>query len=126
MKDFCNVLSRGMRLIAFAVVIKTLSSPQAAQAWSNVLSNQNSTVTIQADTPHGMSDWTVDGQTQLYKQWFWYRTGNTKPEKPINLLDSSAEQISPSILNTIYWNNSLSIEITYSLLGGASGSGSSA
>ena len=125
MKNYCSVLSRGIRFIALAIMVNALAAPQAARAWANILSNENSTVTIQTDTPHGMSDWTVDGQTQLYKQWFWYRTGMTKPEKPINMLSSSANQISPNILNTIYSSSTFSIEITYSLLGGAFGSGSS-
>jgi hypothetical protein len=126
MKVFSKQIAKALRLIAFPLVVGIFCAPQSVQAWSNTLTNNNSTVTIGADTPHGMSDWTVDGQTQLYKQWFWYRTGTTKPEKPINTLTSSAEQTSPNVLNTFYSSSAFSIEITYSLLGGAFGSGSSA
>lgn len=103
------------------------SSLQLANAWTYVLTNGNSTATIGADTPYGMSDWTVDGQTQLYKQWFWYRKGNTGGESPLNNIQmTSATLVSPGVLNTVYQSgNTFSIEVNYSLLGGAIGSSSS-
>jgi large repetitive protein len=109
-----------------AVLINALSSPQDAQASSHILTDANSSVTIVPSSPFLMTDWSVDGEDQLYRQGFWYRTGTMNPEKSIDTIFSSAVQISPSILNTIYTVCSFSIEITYSLLGGASGSGSSA
>ncbi len=126
MKIVFKPINKAMRLLALPLVLGIICAPQSVQAWSNTLTNGNSSVTIGADTPHGMSDWTVDGQTQLYKQWFWYRKGMTKPENPINMLASSAVQTSPNVLNTFYSGSAFSIEITYSLLGGAFGSGSSA
>jgi len=72
-----------------------------------------------------MSDWTVDCQEQLYRQWFWYRVGSTGGENTINHLNRiSAQQTSASTLTTLYRNSGqFSIEVSYSLLGGAEGSG---
>ncbi len=116
------------RIFAAAVLLLVgVMSTQFANAWTYGLTNGNSMATVEADTPYGMSDWTVDGQTQLFRQWFWYRKGNTGPEKPLNYLTlSSATLVSPSVLNTVYQSGSIfSIEVTYSLLGGAIGSSSS-
>lgn len=110
-------------VLAAAVVL--VSGPNAA-AWSHVLTNNNSSVTIQADTDHGMSDWTVDGVTQLYKQWFWYRADGMNKELPINKLTSSITPLGLDSLGTLYSGNTFQIEIVYSLLGGAPSSGSSA
>lgn len=127
MKFENGILARTRVLFAGAVLVVATASTQLANAWTYNLTNNNSSVTIEADAPYGMSDWTVDGQTQLYRQWFFYRKGTTGPEKPINNLTlSSATLVSPSILNTVYsYGTTFSIEINYSLLGGAIGSSSS-
>ena len=129
MKNYWGrIAKRGMQFFALTAALSCLITPHSVQAWTYTLTNGNSTATIGADTPYGMSDWTVDGQTQLYKQWFWYRKGMTGAESPINEIAlKSATLISPSILNTVYQSGNLfSIEINYSLLGGAIGSSSSA
>lgn len=117
-----------MRSYLMAGLIIGVASTQLASAWTYVLTNGNSSATIVADDPNGMRDWTVDGQTQLFRQWFWYRKGSTGPEKSLDSLSLvSANQISSSILNTVYQSGSIfSIEVNYSLLGGAIGSSSSA
>jgi hypothetical protein len=69
----------------------------------------------------------VDGNTQLYRQSFFYRNGDSGYENPVSNLDLiSASLVSPSILNTIYQSgNNFSITVNYSLQGGAIGSSSS-
>lgn len=129
MKNYWGgIAKRGMQFFALVAALSCVITPHSAQAWTYTLTNGNSTATIGADTPYGMSDWTVDGQTQLYKQWFWYRKGMSGAESPINEIAlKSATLVSPSILNTVYQSGNLfSIEINYSLLGGAMGSSSSA
>lgn len=98
---------------------------QAAQAWTYDLTDGNSSVTIRADRGFGMSDWTVDCVPQLYRQWFWYRVGDCDRERPINRLDLiSADQSNPNTLTTLYQkNDKFSIEVSYTLLGGAEDSG---
>lgn len=84
-------------------------------------------MTIKADSSYGMKNWTVDGQDQLYQQWFWYRVGCDGGEKGLNRLCLlSAEQTSDNTLTTLYQkNNKFNIEISYSLDGGEAGSGMS-
>lgn len=126
MKLFLGLVKGPTRLIAAGILFGITVAPQSSQAWSYVITNGNSSVTVQADTDYGMSDWTVDGQTQLYKQWFWYRTGTTSKEKAINSLSSTSELLNPSTLNSLYTGNNFKIDVTYSLFGGVDGSGSSA
>jgi hypothetical protein len=97
------------------------------QAWTYNLTNGNSSVTINADGDYGMSAWTVDCIPQLYRQWFWYRKGSLGGEKTINQLDLiSAEQSNANALTTLYRKGgSFTIEVSYNLLGGTLGSGSS-
>lgn len=88
------------------------------------LINGNSSVTIQTDRSYGMSDWTVDCVPQLYRQWFWYRDddGQEKTLSHLNLI--SANQTSDSTLTTLYKKQGqFTIEVSYTLLGGAEGTG---
>jgi len=90
------------------------------------LSSGNSSVTIDAGSQVGMNNWTVDGQNQLNQQWFWYRTGNTGPAASVDTISApTANQLTASILNTTYANSQFSINVLYSLIGGAPGSGTS-
>lgn len=102
--------------------------PQALHAWTYVLTSGNSSVTVNADSDYGMSDWTVDGVPQLFKQWFWYRAGSATAESPLNRLGLKEATLSGgSMLNTVYKDvGSFEVDVTYSLLGGMTGSGSSA
>lgn len=126
MKCIKGFAIRPIQSLGLGILLGILTAPNSVKAWSYEITNGNSSVTVQADTDYGMSDWTVDGQTQLYKQWFWYRKGSSGPEKPINTLSSSSTLTSPSTLNSLYSASGFSIDVTYSLLGGAAGSGGSA
>ena len=68
-----------------------------------------------------MSGWTVDGVNQLFQQWFWYRTGSSGPQFSIDTLGlSSSSQVTPSEASVTYSGSSgLTIQVTYSLTGGA-------
>jgi hypothetical protein len=61
------------------------------------LSDRNSTVDIDLDTPNGMVNWTVDGVDHLFSQWFYYRIGSgpTDDEHSIHEL-GAAQLIGPS------------------------------
>jgi hypothetical protein len=111
--------------LLFCCLAMQLAATSSSSAWSYNLTNGNSSVTIHADADYGMSDWTVDGQEQLYKQWFWYRKGATSKENTINQLNLiDVQQSSPSTLSTLYERSgSFNIEVSYSLLGGTAGSG---
>ncbi len=126
--DFSSRFFGQVRIVSAACFLFAVAaSMQLAHAWTDVLTNGNSTATIQADGPYGLTEWTVDGNTQLYRQSFFYRNGNSGYENPISNLDLiSATLVSPGILNTVYQSgNNFSITINYALQGGAIGSSSS-
>lgn len=89
------------------------------------LKNGNSTVIINPECDYGMSGWNVDCVPQLYRQWFWYRVGGVRGEKTINQLNLvSIQQTGPNTLTTLYRKSGqFTLEISYTLLGGANGTG---
>ena len=90
------------------------------------LTDDNSSVTISDPTDQGMKEWLVDGQSQLYQQWFWFRVGNSGPEKALNTIPILSEiQANPNTLVSTFGNATFQIETAYTLLGGSPGSGSS-
>ena len=107
--------------LIFSFVVGTAS----AQIYT--LSSGNSSVSINPYSSAGMESWIVDGQNQLNQQWFWYRTGNSGPVASIDTI--SAPVVSwlsdYSILSITYADSLFSINLLFSLVGGASGSGAS-
>jgi hypothetical protein len=92
-----------------------------------VLTNGNSVVNIDPFNQMGMNTWYVDGQNQLYQQWFWYRVGSNA-EKSIDsigapvIVQNSASQVTSTYTSLA---GGFSVSIVYNLLGGANGSGQS-
>lgn len=115
--------------LALAVLITGVSG---ADATIITLSDLNTTARIDPHTQSGMFDWTVDGVDHMFQQWFWFRVGSTAPEAAINTLDTLTNPVveTPFLgtrgLTTRYTNPGLfTAEITYTLTGGAPGSGRS-
>jgi hypothetical protein len=98
---------------------------EAGASTGITLTSGNSVVNIDPYNQMGMNTWYVDGQNQLYQQWFWYRVGAT-PEQSIHtigtpsIIQSAANQVTSS-----YTGVGFTLAINYSLLGGAAGSGQS-
>ena len=84
----------------------------------------------------GMFNWTVDGQDQMYQQWFWYRFGDSGPEQPLETLGYLGGQATDT--NGSLWNpksdlspdtlvmafgdpNGLLVEVSYVLRGAPAG-----
>jgi hypothetical protein len=110
-------------LLICAVFWLWVSSPAQAQIYG--VTNGNSFALINASSQAGMYNWSVDGVNQLYQQWFWYRTGNKGGESSIDTLGApTVSSAGPGLLSTTYANSKLSVEVDYSLHGGAAGSGS--
>jgi len=91
-----------------------------------VLTDQNSTVTIEPVGGAGAYSWLVNGVEQLFQQWFWYRVGAAGPEQNISTL--SAPTIVQATNNTAqinYTGAGLNIQISYTLVGAPVGVGTS-
>jgi hypothetical protein len=104
-----------------------LAQVSRVEAQTETMTDGNSTVTLNLTGPSaGMNDWTVDGQNQLSDQWFYYRVGNTGTAASVGSLPllSTPVQPTPSSLTTTYISaGQFSLQVVYSLVGGAPGSG---
>ncbi|MGZ6250162.1 MAG: PEP-CTERM sorting domain-containing protein [Syntrophales bacterium] len=112
-----------LRILAVTLVLSLWGIP-GVQATTVTLSDFNSTATIDTASSAGMTSWVVDGSPMLFQQWFWYRIGNTGPESAINTISATptVAQGTPALVSIKYANQALSVEVTYSLLGGGLGS----
>jgi len=87
--------------------------------------NSSATLDLTMGNHNGMTNWTIDGVNQLLQQWFWYRIGPNSPQATIDTISAPANTLaSPNVLYTVYQNSQFSIEVDYTLTGGAPGSGS--
>jgi len=114
------------RVFQVSSLLAVLSFQASARANEFTLIDDNSSVGISTTSDYGMYNWTVDGVNTLYRQWFYFSVDGYSKEKPLNFLPLvSAIQTSDSSLITVYANSQFSIQINYTLLGGAPGSGGS-
>ena len=97
-----------------------------------ILSDSNSSMSVDLGSPMGQYNWTVDGVNQLTQEWFSYAIGAGSPLT----LDSigAAQNVNPQDLNadgnldTLYAKYTASdftVEVTFGLTGGSVGSGMS-
>lgn len=108
---------------ALAMVCVAALAPAPAQSAIITLTHNNSTVQIDPDSQMGVYDWLVDGVDQMYQQWFWYRVGDTGPEQSINTISAASVQTAFNrIADITYANDTLSVNIVYTLAGGLAGS----
>jgi hypothetical protein len=118
--------AQSMLLRISALALSTLALSSSAQIVT--LADQNSLAQINTGTQQGMYNWSVDGQNQLVKQWFWYRVGSSGPESSIDTLSLPLNTVvDPRTLDSAYFNPTLGygVDVRYHLTGNLPGSGSS-
>jgi len=120
-------------MVGFGVALLVVAaSATKSEAVSINLSDQNSSATIDDTGTYdgsdpariGMVNWTVDGQNQLYQQWFWFRIGSGA-DAPINSMTSLGSLATDTFLSspgldtaTMAWANAnLQVNVTYTLAG---------
>ena len=87
------------------------------------LSNLNTTVIIDPDSPAGIKSWVVDGVSHLKQQWFWYRIGTNLPALSIDTLTNrTVTQPNARQVEIVCQNAEVRITISLALLGGGTGS----
>jgi PEP-CTERM motif len=111
--------------LACLLACLSIAITTSARAQTETLTDGNSSVTLNMTDPgSGMNSWTVDGQNQLSDQSFYYRLGNAGTASSLGSLPlSSFSQPTPGLLNTTYTGSQFSLQVVYSLVGGAVGSG---
>lgn len=99
----------------------------AAPASANVtIANGNAEVWIDSTSPLGTFNWTMDGATQLFQQWWWFRLGDSGVAQSIDTLTrSSLIAVNNIYHETFTLDGKFSIELTYVLSGGVTNSGTS-
>jgi len=103
----------------------------AATAQVVTLTNQNSVVTINttqtaSNSSAGMNSWTVDGINELFQQVYYYRIGETGGEQVVNRISTPTNTLfGTNSANIQYSNTQVRVDINYTLIGGAVGSGTS-
>lgn len=127
-----NLLGISRLAIVAGFVVSWSSAPASAALLT--LIDENSVVQIDPAAASGASLWQVDGVDQLNLQWFWFRVGNTA-EQAINTiplaLAGTFDTDFDSVNNGLFARyvqpgpNGFTIEVTYNLVGGAPGSGTS-
>jgi hypothetical protein len=121
MKTTASVL--GIALLALAALAP-------AHAGIYTISDGNSTASVDTSSQSGMFNWTVDGISSLFQQWFWYRVGPTSGESSIDTLTeitagTSNGNLDPAHerLNVLYAGAGFTIGVDFLMAGGSPGSG---
>ena len=108
---------------AALAVLATAGNSQAAMS----LTDGNSAIGLDPASPAGVYSWVVDGQEQLYRQWFWYRIGDVGSGSWEHSIDTlSPATVTTSGLNSAtvsYVGSLFNISVTYTLAGGTAFSG---
>lgn len=113
--------------LSLLAAVMALAGAVAAQV---VLTDGNSTVEIDptSNSPtflRGMTSWVVDGTEQLFNQSYWYRIGETAEQTIDTIGNGNVTLIGTNSAMLAYSNQSLRIEVFYTLVGGGLGSGTS-
>jgi hypothetical protein len=117
MNGFMQPLSRKSLFSAlFAATVAT------ANADIVTLNNGNSSATVDLSSQAGMSQWLINGQSQLNQQWFWYRIGNDPTgQHSIDTIGGLSHVENSQSMTANYGNANIGVQLTYTLQGGAAG-----
>jgi hypothetical protein len=110
------------KIIALLGLISVVGLASAQAPFSLVDGN----AVVNGDAAGGLlTDWFTDGVDDLFNQDYYYRVG-LNPEAPIWTASAPALTIlGPNMANVAYTTNQFRMDITYTLIGGAPGSGTS-
>jgi len=112
-----------MAVVAGAACAALLVPALAGRAAIFTMTDGNSSASIDPTSQAGMFNWSVNGQNQLYQQWFWYRIGSN-PDQSIDTISApTVSQPSGATLNTSYSNASVQVQVDYTLNGSTPPSG---
>jgi len=122
---FCQqTLFRRLYTLAGAAVLALATGQVAATDLNGV--DGNSSIVVDPLGTLGLYSWQVDGTNQMYLEWFWYRLGGDTQESNLADLGLDSEQASGNQIVLNYGSTApIAAQLTYTLTGGAPGSGSS-
>jgi len=114
--------SRTIIGIALAGIVVLATAPNAIAAIHTISDNATS-AKIDDSSQAGMFQWKVNGQDQLFQQWFWYRVGSTAESSIDTLTLVSATKSEPDELTLVYSGTGFTMEIEFDITGAGPGSG---
>ena len=89
------------------------------------LTDQNSVAQFDVGSQAGQFNWTVDGVSHVYQQWFWYRVGDSGPEASLDTISAPVATLVGNYLNVQYFGAGFDATLKFLLTGGQAGSGTS-
>jgi hypothetical protein len=90
-----------------------------------LLTNGNSTTTIDQSSSAGQMNWFVDGSNELAQQWFWVSINGAAPVAINTLSAATIVSQSSNAVTFSYTGSGITVQTTFTLNGGAAGSGTS-
>jgi hypothetical protein len=116
-------MRRFFACFAFAAVVGT-SFGQVVLSDGNSIANIDPT---SANFPflRGLNSWEVDEVNQVFQQWYWFRIGEGRERSIDTISTPEISQPSANSVNIAYADDRLAIDVTFTLVGGTFGSGTS-
>jgi len=108
-------------LLILLLALALLVAPRAPAALYT-MTDANSTASVDPNSQSGMYNWTVDGTSLLYQQWFWFRVGSTGGQSSLDTLPVTATSSAPDALDLDFTGTGFTVHIEYDLTGGTAGS----
>ena len=116
--------------ILFGLTLIITMMVRDARADILTLDDGNAQVVMDTASQVGVSTWSVDGQDQLAKQWYWLRISGAGPEISLDTLNLAGTQVSNNDLDpgndrlrVRYDETDFEVLLDFSLTGGLPGSG---
>ena len=119
-------MQRRRLLILVACFLAEVTTAQGVHAV--IVSDNNSTITVDPASQFGLRSWVVDGINQISEQWFWLRLAGESSQTSLdNLFLNKAESRPPNQIDLAYTEifSGLKADLLYTLSGGPIGSGRS-
>jgi len=121
MNGFMQPISRKLLIAGISTILAANLGNVAIGQIVN-LSSGNSAASVNLGSQAGMNSWTINGQNQLNQQWFWYRVdGDQTGQHSIDTIGTPSVIANSSSLDATYTAANFSLEIIYTLSGGATG-----
>lgn len=115
-------------LLAMAVITTVMAGDLCADILT--LDDGNAQVVVDTDTQDGVSAWSVDGENQLAKQWYWMRIGGIGPEISLDTFNLNTAQTfntdfdpGDDRMQVLYVEPTFEVLLDFNLAGGLNGSG---
>jgi hypothetical protein len=83
------------------------------------ITSGSSSAIVDPESVFGLSSWTIDGQEQIFEQWFWYRLQGMDSESSLDSLPLLDQQLSGDRLELTYGSTDLGVGLAYTLSAGS-------